>query len=64
MAESLEVARQQGGRFFELQALVAGLRLGLLQGPSPRARLGELLAAYEGEEIDAAREARALLAGA
>jgi len=64
MAESLEVARRQGGSFFELQSLVAGLRLGLLHGREPRDRLGELLAPYEGEQIAAAREARALLAAA
>ena len=54
----------QGGRFFELQSLVAGLRLRLLQGQPPRDRLAELLRAYEREDVIAAREARALLAAA
>ncbi|MCW5635161.1 MAG: AAA family ATPase [Rubrivivax sp.] len=60
---ALATARRQQARFHELHVLASGLRLALLPATEARARLAELLPAYEGEQIALAREARELLAG-
>jgi tetratricopeptide (TPR) repeat protein len=62
LREALAAATAQRADGHELAALTCGLRGGLLPAVPARARLRELLGAYEGEQVALAREARALLA--
>jgi DNA-binding winged helix-turn-helix (wHTH) protein len=63
LATALEVAQAQGARFHELAALSVACARAALSTPARRARLRELLAAYDGEDAPVVRDARALLAG-
>lgn len=60
LREALDTAVAQGARFHEMEALVSAARLQLLPAGCAQ-RLGELLPAYAGENIEVVQRARELL---